>query len=162
MTIEDLRPHPCGVGRPPTPSHHTGITPVVRAVWVAGRRRGCRLPTFYSTTEMPTSWEVLHLHLPCEWVHGTHPVRWFPDSESVGSHQVWVSVCASMLSVQSVRYSQGVPSHTQGKGMGGHPRTLSVNPVSLRPCWVWGWHCCGTHATGYDVSGSVRQTQAFF
>ena len=56
-----------------------------------------------------------------EWVHGTHPVRWFSDSESVGSHQMWVSVCASMLSVQSVRYSQGVPSHTQGERDGRPP-----------------------------------------
>ena len=31
---------------------------------------GCRLPTFYSTTEVPTSWEVLHLHLPCVWGEG--------------------------------------------------------------------------------------------
>lgn len=69
MTIEDLRPHPCGVGRPPTPSHHTGIAPVVRAVWVAG-----------------------------SGLHITHHVQgWFPDSESVGSHQVWV-LCVSKLS----------------------------------------------------------------
>lgn len=75
MTIEDLRPHPCGVGRPPTPSHHTGIAPVVRAVWVAGRRRTCRavfphFPAANRTNVALRSCEHVHVngctvHTPC-------------------------------------------------------------------------------------------------
>ena len=61
MTIEDLRPHPCGVGRPPTPSHHTGIAPVVRAVWVAGS--GCTVHTPCGGSLIPSP--SVHIRCGC-------------------------------------------------------------------------------------------------
>jgi len=145
--------------RPPTPSYHTGIAPVVRAVRVAG-----------------------------SGLQSIHPLQgWFPDSESVGSHQVWVRVCfdaerkvCSMLAGRAI-------AHT--RGMGGvqvislHPYKHTTTTLLVHSHWVmslmkqrsvwsgkathptgigWGADNCGTCATGYDVSGSVRPTQAFF
>ena len=45
---------------------------------------GCRLPTFYSTTEVPTSWEVLHLHLPCGCGERAVVCTHLPRSSSAG------------------------------------------------------------------------------
>ena len=80
--------HPCRrVGRPPTSSHHTGIAPVVRAVWVAGS--GCTVYT------------------PC----GGSRIR-IRLSFGVGAVCVVCLRAESLFDARLVRYH----SHTRGKG----------------------------------------------
>ena len=49
------------MGRPPTPSHHTGIAPVVRAVWVAGS--GCTVHTPCGGSLIPSP--SVHIRCGC-------------------------------------------------------------------------------------------------